>query len=168
MDLKQTFFGVVIFAVFWAFQAGYLNALGQHAWFVGAIIFSVLLWMIGKHVMPKASADMKELWMFATLFVVVITFMVSYLGQYLGAVAPAGGAAAMTPFVLSTWLIIYGAAMFVTGHQSKWGVTLATGLIWLVAGLHFVTSVGTGANSYLHFGALAGLPFIIYGLVTKR
>ncbi len=172
MDINQAALGVVLFVVFWAFQAGYVNTLGTSAWFLGVIIFAGILWLIGKSTMPKQTAEFQELWMFTTGFAVVATFVISYLGPTLGAVFPSGLSqeqlyAALTPLVLSLWLIVFGGSMFVTGWQAKWGVTTLTGIIWLFSAMHFVTATSTGANSYLHFGLLVGLPFIIYGLIVK-
>lgn len=168
MDLKQTVMGIVLFIVFWAFQGGYFNSLGAAAWFVGSIIFVVILWVIGKFAMPNPSAEIKDLWMFVTIFAIVATFMISFTGPYLGAVLPADPSQ-LTPLVLSFWLIIFGGALFVTGHaDQKWNVTAVIGLIWLFSSLHFVTAVSTGPNSYLHFGLITGLSFIIGGIVAKQ
>ena len=165
MDLRQTLLGVVLFIVFWAFQVGKFNSLGPSAWFLGVIIFAAILWLIGKGAMPKASADMHELWKFTTLLAVVATIFPSYLGPYVGAVFPPGFTAEMlTPMVLSLWLVIYGAAMLVTGWQMKWVVTLVTGIFWLFSAVHMTW---WGPNAYLHFAVVAGLPFIIYGLIAK-
>lgn len=169
MDARQLGLGVVLFLVFWAFQAGYFDVLGTAAWFVGVIIFSGILWAIGKGVMPKPPEQIKRVWMFATVFAVVATFVISFLGPYIGAVFPPGfNPSQVTPLVLSFWLIIFGGAMFATGWQTKWGVTTLVGIIWLFSAMHFVTAVSTGPNSYLHFALLAGFPFIIWGLMAKK
>ena len=169
MDLRQAGLGVVLLIVFWAFQAHYFDNLGTSSWVVGAIIFSVVLWLIGKGVMPKAPAEQKELWMFTIAFAVVATAMIAYGGPYLGAVFPANFTPSMlTPLILSFWLIVFGGAMLVQGWQAKWGVTILTGLIWLISSVHFVSNLSTGPNSYLHFGLLVSLPFIIYGLIQKK
>lgn len=169
MNWKVTVLGIVLFLVFWAFQAGYANSLGTSAWFLGVIIFTVLLWAIGKALMPKGSAESKELWMFATAFVVISTLVISYLGPAFGAVFPAGFTASqLTPLVLSFWLMVYGGAMFVGGWQGKKGVMTLIGVIWLVSAMHFVTALSTGPNSYLHFALVTGLPFILWGIMAKK
>lgn len=169
MDLKQTILGVVLAVVFWVYQMGYLNSLGTTAWFLASIILVAVFWMIGKAMMPKPSASQKEFWMFVSAFVIVFTFIISYLGPYLGAVLPTteAGAAAFGQLVLSFWLIVFGAGMFASGWEMKQNFMLWTGLFWLFSAMHFVTSINAGPNSYLHFGLVVGLPFIIYGLVTK-
>jgi hypothetical protein len=164
---KEFVLGIVLFAVFWAFQAGYANSLGASAWFAGSIIFVILLWAIGYSLMPKVSAEAKQFWTFVSAFAIVATFIVSYMGPSLGAVLPANPAA-LTPLVLSFWLVVFGAAMFVDGHGTKNKVQTWLGVFWLFSALHFVTSVGTGANSYLHFALVVGLPHIIDGLVRKK
>ncbi len=169
MNLQQTVLGIVLFIVFWGFQNGYANSLGTSAWFAGSIIFVIILWLIGKSSMSKPSAEMKELWMFTIAFAIVTTFIVSYLGPYFGVVFPANFTPAMlTPLVLSIWLIVFGGAMLITGWQSKMGVTTLIGIIWLFSALHFVTAVSTGPNSYLHFGLITGLPYILSGLLAKK
>lgn len=165
---KEFVLGIVLFAVFWAFQVGYASSLGSSEWFAGAIIFVVLLWAIAYSVMPKKPpADVSQFWMFVSAFAIVATFIVSYLGPYLGAVLPASPAA-LTPLVLSFWLVVFGAAMFVGGWNSKNSVQTWIGVFWLFSALHFVTAVGTGPNSYLHFGLVVGLPHIIDGLIKKK
>ena len=166
MDLKQAGLGVVLFVVFWAFQTGIFNALGNSAWVLGVIILSAVLWLIGRGVLPaKQEPEVGEIWKFTTIFAVVTTIIVAYLGPYLGAVMPAGfDPAQLTPIVLSFWLIVFGAATFVTGWTMKWGATTVLGVIWLFSSIHFLA---TGPNSYLHFGLLVGVPFIIYGLISK-
>ena len=169
MDLRQTVMGIVIFLVFWAFQNGYFNALGSAAWFVGIIIFSVLLFIIGKLVMPKPDPMINAVWMFSMAFAIVGTFIISFLGPSLGAVIPAGATPAqLTPLVLSFWLVLFGAALFVTGQEAKKPMTTLFGVIWLFSALHFVTAVGTGPNSYLHFGFITGLSYILGGLLYKK
>lgn len=166
MDARQTVLGVVLFVVFWGFQNGYAAPLGGAAWLAGAIIFAVVLWLIGQGVMPKPSAEVKSLWMLATPFLIISTFAISYLGPYLGAVLPSNPAT-LAPLVLSLWLVVYGAAMFIMGWQEKMGVPALIGIIWLFSAMHFVTAVGTGPNSYIHFGLVTGLPFILAGLMKK-
>ncbi len=168
MDLRQTGLGVVLFAVFLAFQMRFFEVLGPTAWVVGVIVFAGILWLIGKGAMPKRMPpDLAELWNFTTAFAIVSTLLIAYAGPLLGAVMPSGfGMTQLTPFVLGGWLIVFGAAMFVTGWSTKWGVTTAVGVIWVFSSIHLVVS--GGPNSYLFFAVVVGLPFIIYGLLTKR
>jgi len=156
--------GLVLFIVFWAFQAGYFNSLGATAWFLGAIIFAVLLFVIVKIVMPKPPQEMQQIWMFAIILAVISTFVASYLGPYLNAVIPADPSA-LTPILLSWWLVIFGSVMFATGWTSKNNSALIIGLIWLLGSVHFGW---TGPNSWLHFAFLVGLPYVAWGLVAKK
>ncbi len=168
MDLKQTGLGVVLLVVFWAFQIGVFNFLGPTAWVVGVVAFSLILWLIGKVSIPKPEANVTELWNFTVAFAIVATAIIAYLGPYLGAVFPPGFMPSqLTPLILSIWLIVFGGTMFVTGWWAKWGVTTAVGVLWLFSSTHFVSNLSPGPNSYLHFGLLVGLPFILYGLITK-
>ncbi len=170
MDLKQTGLGVVLFVVFWAFQIGLMNPLGTTAWVVGVVIFSILLWLIGKVSMPgRSPAGLAELWKYTTVFAIVATAFIAYAGPFVGAVfRPGFTPAVLMPLVLSFWLIVFGAAMFLTGWSAKWEVTAAVGVLWVIASTHFISNISAGPNSYLHFGLLVGFPFIIYGLITKR
>ena len=167
MDVRQAVLGLVLFVVFWGFQNNYAAPLGSAAWLAGSIVFVVILWLIGSGMMPKPPQEVKELWMLATSFLILSTFAISFLGPYLGAVLPSSPAQ-LTPLVLSFWLVVYGAAMFVMGMQGKMNVSALIGVIWLFSALHFVTAVGTGPNSYLHFGLVTGLPFILAGLMAKK
>ncbi len=165
MDLRQTGLGIVLFAVFWAFQAGVFNMLGPVAWLLGVIIFSVILWLIGRVSMPRRSPpQLMELWQFTTLFAIVSTAIVSLGYPLLGSMMPSGvSMTQFTSFVLGFWLIIFGAAMFVTGWTTKWAVTITVGIIWAFSSVYFAT----GLPGYFNFALVAGLPFIIYGLITK-
>ena len=170
MNIKEVVLGIVLFVVFWAFQVGYANSLGTHAWFIGSIVFVVLLWAIAYAVMPKQPpAEVKQFWVFVSAFAIVTTFLVSYLGPSLGAILPPGFAPSMlTPLVLSIWLVVFGAAMTVGGFNSKNNIQTWIGIFWLFSAMHFVTYVGTGPNSYLHFALVVGLPHIIDGLIRKK
>ena len=58
MNAKEVILGIVLLLVFWVFQKGYLASLGTAAWFVGAVIFVVILWLIGMSMMTeKMTAD---------------------------------------------------------------------------------------------------------------
>jgi hypothetical protein len=165
MDLKQTGLGVLLFVVFFAFQAGVVNMLGPVAWLLGVIIFSIVLWLIGRVSMPRrAPPQLMELWRFTTLFAIVSTAIVSLGYPLLASMMPSGiSMTQATSFVLGSWLIIFGAAMFVTGWTTKWLVTAVVGIIWTFSAVYFAT----GLPGYFHFALVTGLPFIIYGLTTK-
>jgi hypothetical protein len=166
MDLKTVGMGVVIFLVFWAFQAGYFNSLGNAQWSAAVVVFSVLLIIMGKLSMPKVSADMKMLWNFAIGFAVVSTLIFSFALPYIGFVTPLGfNLTALTPVVVGLWLIVFGGAHFVTGWQSKMNVALLVGLIWLFSAVPLMT---LGGNSYIYFGWVTGLSFVIAGLLRKK
>lgn len=165
MDLKQTGLGIVQFVVFLAFQAGIFNALGSVAWLLGVVIFSVILWLIGKEAMPRRMPPaIEELWKFTVTFAIVVTAIVSLGYPLLSSMTPSVSMAQFSSNLLGFWLIVFGAAMFVTGWTSKWGVTTAVGVIWVFTSIYFITA-GFG---YLYFALDAGFPFIIYGLITKR
>jgi len=165
MNAKEVILGIVLLLVFWAFQKGYLDSLGTAAWFVGAVIFVVILWLIGMSMMSeKMTADQMQLWTFATVFGLVFTFILSFLAAPLGAVFPANFTpATLTPLVLSLWLVVFGGAFAVGGRMTGRPVILLIGLIWLFSAVHLQMS--TMANSYLHFGLVTGLVFIIDGLM---
>ncbi len=164
MELRQTGLGAVLFLVFVAFQAGVLSALQSYAWLLGVIVFSVILWLIGRGSMPKRMPpQVMELWQFSTALAVVITAVVSLGYPYLGSLNPGVSMTVYTSWVLGSWLIIFGAAMFVTGWTTKWGVTTTVGIIWTFSAIYFI--MGTGG--YFYFGLITGFPFIIYGLITK-
>ncbi len=165
MDSKQTGLGIVQFIVFLAFQAGVFNALGPVAWLLGVIIFSVILYLIGKVAMPRRQPPQsEELWKFTVLFTVVITAIVSLGAPFLSSVMPSGvSLSQFTSFILGFWLITFGAAMFVTGWTTKWAVTTAVGIIWVFSAVYFAT----GLPGYFYFALITGFPFIIYGLITK-
>lgn len=166
MDAKQTGLGLVQVLVFVAFQAGVFNALGPVAWLLGVIIFAVILYLIGRTSMPRRQPPMiEELWKFTVIFAVVLTAIYSLGAPLLPSMMPSGGMtmAQLTAVFLAFWLVIFGAAMFVTGWTAKWGVTTAVGIIWVFGGVIFALTAG----NYFDFGLLTGVPFIIFGFITK-
>lgn len=164
MDLRQTGLGIVQFAVFGAFQAGVFNALGPVAWLLGVIIFSAILYLIGRVSMPRRQPpQLEELWKFTVAFAVVLTATVSLGYPLLSSMMPSVTMAQFSSFLLGFWLIAFGAAIFVTGWTARWGVTTAVGMIWVFTALYFVT----GTPGYFYFALVTGFPFIIYGLITK-
>lgn len=165
MDLKQTGLGVVQLLVFLAFEFGVFKELGSIAWLIGVIIFAGILYLIGRVSMPRrAPPQIEELWKFTTGFAVLVTAIYSLLTAYSPAMTPAGMSMnQITSLILGFWLVVFGAAIFVTGWTAKWGVTTAVGIIWAFSGIFFATVVST----YFDFAILSGLPFIVYGLITK-
>ena len=166
MNVKEIIFGLALFAVFWAFHAGYAAPLGMHTLFAGSVIFVILLWGIGFALMPKKKppVEVMQFWKFVTVFAVVATFIITYLGPYLGAVPPVSSAA-LTPLVLSFWLIVFGSALFVGGHTSKNHIEMWTGAFWLFSSIHILA---IGPNVYLHFALVVGIPHVIDGLIRKK
>jgi hypothetical protein len=161
LDLKQTALGFVLLIFFLLFQFGVFRPLGTSAWVLGVIVLSVIFWLMGKATMPKKQPpQLVELWQFATIFAVVATVIIAYGGMLVQTTMPQTSMPDLTPLVLGLWLVIFGAATLVTGWTAKWGVTIAVGIIWLFSAFHTV--------SYLDFAFLVGLPFIIYGLISKR
>lgn len=158
MDIQQIVLGLVLFIVFWAFQAGYVSALGQWQWLAGVVVFAVILYIIGKVVMPKPSAEMQQIWQFAIGVTILSTIITTVL---------TGGQAAVAPIVISWWLIVFGAALFATGWSAKQNGALMIGLFWLIGSTHFLSST-VAAVAYLHFGLLTGVPYIIWGLIAKK
>jgi len=160
MDLRQAGLGIVIFILFWAFQANYFANLGYAAWIVGLVIFEVILWLIGKGVMPKQSNDMKQLWMYVFAFALISTIIVSYGGMLVS-----GYSYPSSNYVLAFWLVLFGAAMLLTGWQAKFSVTMATGFIWLFSSSLFM--IANMPTPYFFFGLLTALPFVLVGLMEK-
>jgi len=160
MDLKQAGLGVVLLIIFWAFQAGYLDALGTTSWVVGVVLFGLVLWLIGKEAMPKQPESMKELWMFTFVFAIVATAIMAWGTPYLGTPSSA--------MPISAWLVLFGGAMLLTGLHAKMEVTSLVGILWLFASIMFVTSFMGGSYSFIDFGLLVGLPFVIYGIMSKK
>lgn len=165
MDVKQTGLGIVLFLVFLGFQLGFVDILGPVTWLVGVIVFAVILYLIGRVSMPRRGPpQIEELWKFTVGFAVVVTGIYALGAPFLTSMMPAGMSMnQVTSLVLGFWLIVFGAAMFVTGWTAKWGVTTAVGIIWAFSALFFAT----GTGNYFDFGLLSGFPFIIYGLITK-
>ncbi len=165
MDLRQVGLGIVQFVVFLAFQFGIFNMLGPVAWLLGVIIFSVILWLIGKVSMPRRTPPMvDELWKFTVILAVVLTAIYSLGAPFMASMMPSGITMTQaTSLTLGFWLVLFGAAMFVTGWTAKWGVTTAVGIIWVFSG---VISAAVTSN-YFDFALITGFPFIIYGLITK-
>jgi hypothetical protein len=157
MDLKQAGLGVVLFLIFWVFHAGYLNSLGTTSWVLGVVVFGLILWLIGKESMPKQPEDMKELWMFTMAFAVVVTAVMAWGTSFFGLIALTAG------MVMSAWLLLFGGAMILAGRYAKMEVTTLVGIIWLFSAL----LVGSMMN-FMTFGLLVGLPFIIYGIMSKE
>ena len=170
MNLGKAGLGVVLFVVFWAIQAKYIN-LGYSTWFVGSVIFVALLWAIGKTMQKQPTESQKMMWSYSIAFVLIVTAMVSYLAPtipgVLGIVLPPGGdLSVLTPILLSFWLVLFGATKFVSGTERKDSITQMTGIIWLFSAITWV--LNAGPNAYLHFAIVASLPFIINGLLAKK
>jgi hypothetical protein len=66
------------------------------------------------------------------------------------------------------WLILFGGAMLLTGMQAKIGVTSLVGILWLFSAVLFATVLSNGQFTFMNFGMLVGLPFIIYGIMSKK
>lgn len=166
MNLKQILLGIVLFIVFWAFQMKYFASLGTAEWFLGVLIFGLILWAIGKVSVPKQSESFKLTFNFAFGIALVIGVIVSFVPpSYLGVVFPPNFTPdQLTPLLLSCWLIIFGARAFITGWEEKWNITMFTGLLWLFVATHLYT---LGSNAYFLFGIIVSLPFVIYGLLAK-
>lgn len=139
--------------------------LGPVAWLLGVIVFAVILYLIGRVSMPRrAPPQLMELWQFATVFAIVVTAILALAYPFLGSMMPSAvSMGQFTSYILGSWLIVFGAAMFVTGWTAKWVVTTTVGIVWVFSAVFFaVTQPG-----YFDFGILTGFPFIIYGLMTK-
>ena len=171
MELKQTALGVVQVLIFVAFQLGVFDALQYVAWLLGVIIFSVILWLIGRVSMPRRAPPMlEELWKFTVILAIILTAIYSLLAYvtpmmpHMAAMMPSGmSMAQVTSLILGFWLVVFGAAMFVTGWTVKWGVTTAVGIIWVFSGVFFAAVT----SNYFDFALITGFPFIVYGLIAK-
>lgn len=166
MGVKQTALGVVQVLIFFAFQAGVFNPLQYTAWLLGVIVFSVILWLIGKVSMPRRVPPMfNELWRFTVVLAVVLTAIYSLGAPFMTSMMSSGMTTEqVTSLILGFWLVVFGAAMFVTGWTAKWGVTTAVGMIWIFSAVFFAA----GTSNYFNFALVTGFPFIIYGLITKE
>lgn len=161
MDFRQVALGIVLFLIFWGFQAGYLDFLGNIAWFVGALVISLLPWAfeMGRRG-PKPPEQVKQLWMFASAFVIVSVFIASFL-------APSLGLDVSTPKILSIFLIIFGGGWLLHGWFQKQGIPALIGIIWIFSTLHFVASPND-PNSYIYFALVVGISFVLNGVFTKK
>jgi hypothetical protein len=111
--------------------------------------------------MPKRQPPaLVEVWQFTSIFAVVATVIIAYGSPLMEAAIPQASIPDLTPLVLALSLVIFGGTTFVTGCAAKWSATTVVGIIWLLSAFHTV--------SYLDFAFLVGLPFIIYGLITKE
>lgn len=167
MEPKQIALGVVQVLVFLAFQAGIFDSLQYVGWLLGVIVFSVILWLIGKVSMPRRTPPMlEELWKFTVILAVVLTAIYSLGAPFMVSMMPSGASMSqLTSLTLGFWLVLFGAAMFVTGWTVKWGVTTAVGIIWTFSGI--IYAAGTIPSTYFDFALITGVPFIVYGLITK-
>lgn len=166
MDVRQTGLGVVLVLFFWAMQAKYID-LGPLNWVLGGVVLVVVFYLIGKGVMPKPSEEIKELRMFLYALVIVFSVLCAFGPAFIpGVVLPPAGFD-MSPLIIGMWLMLFGAYMFVIGWLQRWAVTSLVGVFWLFSAFQFVSAVSWGPNSWIHFGLVVGLPFIIYGLIKK-
>ncbi len=168
MDIRQIVYGIVLFIIFWAFQAGYAGGLGTVAWFLGAILFIAFLWLYGKAVVPKWNTDQTKLWTFSVGVVLIGTIFPTFLTPYIpGIVLPPGEFSVIVPpILLSFWLVVFGGAMFVAGSDMKNSIVTLTGIIWLFTSITFV--LNAGPNAFMHFAIVTSLPFILSGVVSKN
>lgn len=156
--------------IFLALQILGVSVLGSLGWLLAAIITAGILWLLGKSVMPRRTPpQLAEIWKFTTIFVVVGIAIYSFgdllSKQYaaLASVMPNASMSVFTSYALGFLLISFGAAMFVTGWTARWAVTTVVGVIWLFLALFSVA----GLTNYFNFGLFTGLPFVVYGLMTK-
>lgn len=170
MNTKVLLYGVVLFVLFWAFEMGLFDMLSIAAWLVGAVAFVLLLWGIGKSIMPKPSPESKKLWNFSCLLVIILAVLGSFLMPYLGVEMPAGFTTAdITPLFISMWLVILGGAMFVDGWMGKQGIQTLIGIFWLFSSVMYMIGGDLiAANAWIHLAVTVGLPFIIVGVIWKK
>lgn len=164
MDLRQAGLGVILLLVFWAFQLGYFSSLGTASWFLAAVVFAGIMWAIGKGAMPKSSESQKELWMFVSISALVLAALFAFVPPSLLGVTNPPSVDQIAAIFLTILLTLFGAAMFVTGWEMKWNVTMVVGLFWMVVATHLYTLVPA---AWIHFGVVTAIPFIIYGLIKK-
>jgi hypothetical protein len=166
MDVKQSGLGIVLVLVFLGFQLGISDMLGAVSWLVAVIVFSAIMYVIGRTAaMPRRqSPEIEGLWKLIVSLAVVLTAIYSLGAPLIASTMPSTMTMAQaTSIRLGSWLVIFGAAMFVTGWTAKWGVTTAVGIIWVFNALLFFS----GVANYFDFGLITGLPFAIYGIITK-
>ena len=167
MNPKKIVMGIIVLAVFWVFQAGYLSSLGTAEWFVGAVVLSILMAITGKFVIPKSEPAVAQLWQFAMAFVIVSAALISFAMPVLGAQIAGITPGQITAMNVSMWLVVFGAAMVATGSEVKKPAAKLVGFLWLFSAIPLVASPLGAANAYLHLGLVVGLTFILGGLTIK-
>lgn len=154
MNAIMTVWGLVLLIIFggahYAAQQGLLAA--NWLWIVIAIIFVIMNVAMGKK-MKDAPKGSKETWLSITAFGFITTLIVAlgYLPLPLW-------------WLMSLWLLLFGAGLFAEGHAMNGHLWNYTGLVLVFAAL-FVS--GFGDQWYFMAGALfLGLLGLINGLLT--
>lgn len=169
MNPKKIVMGIIVFAVFWAFQAGYASSLGTAEWFVGAVVLSILMAITGKVAMKgPIPAEVNQLWQFAIAFVVVSAALISFAMPALGAQIAGVSVAQLTAMNVGMWLVVFGATMVATGSEIKKPAAKLIGFLWLFSAVPLFASPIGAANAYLHLALIVGLSFILGGLTVKE
>ncbi len=155
----QLVYALIGLVVAFIYQFAGLSA--TYWWFIGIIVFSVLLGLIGKSNMPRASAETANLWKLAYAYAILITAVVSFGGLIIsGYITPDPA------HVVAYWFVVFGAAMFATGHAEKKSVPIVIGIIWVFSAL-FLAAYSSGFH-YGYAGLVFGLPFIIDSFLGKN
>lgn len=165
MNTMHIVSGIVLFAAFFAFSAGYLNFLGNYIWIGAIVVFVLIMTAMGKIGMPKAPEDVKNAWMFGIAFSVVVTVMMTFAAPYMGSAMSTDQTG---NYMMGFWLVVFGGVMLVGGKEMKMGTGMILGLIWLFSSIYYILGTGSAAAGLMWFGILTGIPFIIMGLQMKK
>ncbi len=143
--------GLILLVGFWAsdyaIKTGYSE---QTLWVAWAIIFTVLNYAMG-NAMKKIPAEVKTMWMEATVFGLIASLAVA-----------SRVVALPFPWLMALWFIIFGAAMFAGGHKMNNISGIMMGIVLLF------TAVFVPPTGYFLYGALVfGLFSLISGLIQK-
>ena len=155
MNKDHIMWGVLFLVLFggahWAVNSGGYSA--SLVWMGLAVAMLVSSFVVGKQ-MKNTPKGMRDVWTAATFFGVIMTFAVAlrYVPVDLS-------------WLMSLWLLLFGAAKFASGHAGGSHMSNYGGLVLVVAAL-FVP--GFGAGWYFMAGALfLGLMDIVNGAVLK-
>ncbi len=154
MNKDHLMWGVLFLVLFggahWAVSSG--GFAENMVWMGLAVAMLVLSFVVGKQ-MKGTPKGMRDVWTAATLFGVIMTFVVAL-----------GYVAADLSWLMSLWFLLFGAAKFASGHAGGSSMSNYGGLVLIVAAL-FVPAFGSW---YLISGALfLGLMDVVNGIVLK-
>ena len=154
MDQEHIMWGVLFLVLFggahWAVgSAGYSESM---VWIGLAVLMLVISFIAGKK-MKNVPKGMSEIWMAAVIFGFLLTVAVAL--RYVPV---------SMSWLMSLWLLLFGAAKFAHGHAGNSPLANYAGLVTVVVAL-FVPGFGAG---YFMAGALfLGLLDVVNGAIAK-